>query len=253
MHAPPSMTEKQIQYHTRDFDCCKLVYFTTIAIIAVTVLVIGILANLHAEGIWDCKVLAAISWLWSVVMILIGGWFLLGGIGGVCQLTTQQCDVEFSESDCEWTPRKSHPGTFTPLGKSISVTQPHGTQQIHLFPDKETAEQFSLQLRKESFCELSKLAAETGATIYKHAEDPIDLRTLDTFIDYTLDIEPWERAFQELSPDGNAYVYRGHKITNPVPQDVIIYSVLTHVSGERAIHFFMNQAHAREYILTLNA
>ncbi len=253
MNALSSTAEKQIQYHPGVCDGPVIAGLMPVAIVCVTVLVVGILANLHAQGVLDCRPLGAISWGGSVALLVVGGWFLFSLICATCSITARHYNVKFSESDSEWTPKKNLLNSYTFLGSSISVTQEHGSQEMHLFPSEMNAHEYIDKLIEKNYCQHSKLAAETGATIHKHVEDsPVHL-TLDTFIEYILDVEPWERAFQGLPPEENAYAFYSHEITAPVPQDVTLYSVLSHVGGERAIHFFMNQALAREYILTLGA
>ena len=240
MNALPS---QKIHYHQGVYTFDVMVAMAIISVMAVTPLVLGILANLNLQGIIDCKL--AISWRWSIVLIVMGGCLLVFLKCILCATCIDHHTVKFSEQDSKWTPKKSLPNSYTFLGNSVAVTQ-NGFQETHLFPNKKAAESYiDKNLLEKNFCKHPKLAAETGATIHKHAADLI----LDTFIDQILDVEPWNRSFQELPPEEHAYAYHAHDMKPH--QDVTIYSVLIHPRGERAIHFFMNHTQAVAFIRAL--
>lgn len=223
---------------------------------AITSLVIGILALLHAHGVLDCGALIGSISTKGAVTNISGG-----ALGIIFCLSLKPIIVAILRCSTKFTLPEEYPknapfSTYTPYynagNLTYFVTDEKGKQTTYHMVGAADRTAMEKQLQNKNIRRTPRVALETHAEYDNHGN-----HALNPFADSYSNFHAWNLAFEKLPQNTNCFTLYG--LNNQFdldPQEPVAFLLLHCVlkitaPGARSIHMFATQAEARAYTQAL--
>ncbi|MFC2049103.1 hypothetical protein ACFLR2_00305, partial [Chlamydiota bacterium] len=148
MDAIPQTSERKIHYHTGFLTCPQNTVIIIAGLAAVTALVIGVLALLHAQGVLNAGPFGAIPLKGTYALLGVGGALLLVDVIALIVLVKGRKSVT---AHWESQMRRTEPFLFATSsyflsGYEVYVKRAEGSEEYHRFSDIESRDRFVKKL-----------------------------------------------------------------------------------------------------------
>lgn len=245
---PTENTPKMYQ-NTGFFTRRQNLVLVSVGIVALTALVVGVLALLHSYKIIDCGPLGSMPLPGIYALIGGGGALLLADLIALLILSIKHKQTKFTE--CVIYPENSPSFSYTHLGLDVYVRNIQADREIHQFPTEKAALEFTYRLDSGELdsgeYELySVLAMKTEAKVHTHGKDRVEKFRLHEFIKKSIhECDAARSLFKKMPQDKK--VYASHRMYETSDGGGELFSIFVVDQGNRQLHIFMDQTAAKAY------